>query len=181
MKLQNWLIFFVPKAALFFASVLCWFIIPVEIICLITGSVPVPISGNGISFTNDGLGYYYDRIMLYIPAIILTASIAYACWQLGMMLDSIENNKEFMDRNYKRLFNAGVCVIISDLVLLLFDVLNKNIVRHLLHASAANNTSLRQDEYSFSFTWLLVGCILMILAKAFKRGTEIQEDNELIK
>lgn len=179
MKLQNWLIYNLAKSVLFFASVLCLIIIPVEAIGLVAGRTLAFNTADGISFYHDGLNTFYDRIMLYVPAILITLTIGYACWQFAKILGSIENNKAFLDRNYKRLFNAGAWIIIADLALLVFDVMNHSVVRGALHISPATSPGLSSNENSFSLTWLVVGCILMILSKVFRKGSELQEDHDL--
>jgi hypothetical protein len=179
MKFQNWLIYNLAKSVLFFASVLCLIIVPVEVIGLVTGKTLGFDTVDGITFISDDLGSFYDRIMLYVPAILITLTVSYACWQFARILNSIENNKEFSDKNYKRLFNAGAWIIVVDLLLLVFDVMNHSVVRGVLHISPATSPGLTSDENSFSLTWLVVGCILMILSKVFRRGSELQEDHDL--
>jgi hypothetical protein len=181
MKLQNWLIFTFAKSVLFFAAVLSAIVIPVEIFTLFTDKTLTFESAAGfpLKVTPENLGFGYDRVMLLVPAILIVASIAYACWQFGMILHSVENNKEFLPRNYKRLLHAGASVIFADLLLLVFDILNNNVVRGILHVSPAKPIGLTNGENSFSFPWLLVGCIFMILAKVFKRGAELEEIHEL--
>jgi hypothetical protein len=179
MKIQNWLIYNLAKSVLFFASVLCLVIVPVEAIGLVSGKTLSFNTADGIIFYSDGLPSFYDRIMLYLPGILITLTVGYACWQFAKILNSIEKNKEFSDKNYKRLFNAAGWIISIDLLLLVFDVMNHSVVRGALHISPATSPGLTSDENSFSLTWLVVGCILMILSKVFRRGSELQEDHDL--
>jgi hypothetical protein len=177
MKLQNWLIFTGAKSALFFVAVIAAIVTPLEFLILITGRT-LGIQHEAFRSWLEKESTIYDRVMIFLPAVLLTSSIAYACWQIAMVLKNIENKKEFVSRNYKRLVNAGRCIIVTDLLLLVFDVFNNNTVRSLLHAGEASHP--KQEDFSFSLTGLLVGFLLIILAQVFKKGSQLHEDHTLM-
>jgi hypothetical protein len=180
MKIQNWLIYNLTKSVLFFAAVLSALIIPVELYLLITGrTIDLGVDSDTVISMNKVLAVGYDRVMLFVPALLICATVAYVCWQFGMMLDSIQKGNEFNYRNYKRLFHASAAIIIVDILLLAFDMLNNNLVRKVFNVLPTKAVGLSQDENAFSFTWLIAGCLLMMLAKVFRRGAELKEDQDL--
>ena len=182
MKLQNWLIYQVAKTALFVVAFLGAVVALTEIIALITGRAIGLVLGDGfpVTFEKDVYaGYaFYDRILAVLPGLLIAFGLTWSCWQLGKMLQSIEKNKQFYEPNYKRVYHAGACIILVNLLLLVVAALNNNLVRAALNAPAAKK-ELLQDGSGFSLAWLAVGCMFMILAKVFQRGTELQKDHDL--
>jgi hypothetical protein len=182
MRLQNLLIYHVAKTALFIGAFLTTLITLIYTIELFVGRTISFGSFDWItSKTKDGFyagQSFSDRLVFLLPGIIMGLTVAYVCWQLGKMLLSIQRNKQFHEPNYKRLFNSGVAIIISNLLLLIIGMMDNNAGKLIIDSTTQGKTVL-DDKLGFSWSWVAVGCIFMILAKVFQRGTELQKDHDL--
>ena len=139
---------------------------------------------------NEGKIFIYpvdfgDRIALNAPALLKLSLLSYCCWQIGMLLSIIAAGKAFPSRNYYRLRNAGIAIIVVCLFLYLFDLLSNRFNFFNIHFESTIEhfrqpfpTGL-QMKSSLEITWLVVGCIFIILSFAFKKGTELQQEQDL--
>lgn len=180
MKLQNLLIYHVAKTALFIVAFVGGLVALLEMIELFTGRTFTIGSADG--FGSDSGIYagrsFYDRLIFLLPGILIALTAAYVCWQLGKMLYSIQKNKQFYEPNYQRLFNSGASIVIVNILLLVISMLSSNAGKIVVD-STAGGKKIIGDDYSFTWSWVAVGCLLMILAKVFQKGSEIQEDHDL--
>jgi hypothetical protein len=180
MKLQNLLIYHVAKTALFLGAFMGTLIALIEITELFTGKT-LSFGTSGGFGLNDGLftnHSFYNRFMFLIPGILVIITLVYVCWQLGKMLHSIQKNKEFYEPNYKRLFNSGLSIIIVNILMLVIRLINNNAGKVVVD-SAGQGKKLIGGDFAFSWSWVAIGCLLMILAKVFQRGSQLQAENDL--
>jgi hypothetical protein len=181
MKLRNWLIYTLAKTALFVAAAFAGLVILVELTGLISGRTLGLGFGPGISvsFPADPRAAYplYDRLMSFLPELFIAVTAAYACWQIGKILKTVKTGNEFQLLNAKRLLNTGLFIVICDLFMILFSVLNSNLVRRKI--GQTTNNDLFTDSTGFSFSWLIVGFIMIILANVFRKGSELKQDHNL--
>jgi hypothetical protein len=182
MKLQNLLIYHVAKTALFIGAFMGSLIALIYIIELFVGkSISFGSADGFLGQSEDGFyagQSFGDRLVFLLPGIIMGLTVAYACWQLGKMLHSIHRNKQFHEPNYKRLFNSGAAIILSNILLLVIKLVDSNAGK-LITDSATEGKTVLDEGLGFSWSWIAVGCLFMILAKVFQRGTELQEDHDL--
>jgi hypothetical protein len=182
MKLQNFLIYHVAKTALFIGAFMGSLISLIYLIELFAGRSIAFGSTDG--FLNSSADGFYagqtfsDRLVFLLPGIIMGLTVAYVCWELGKMLLSVQKNKQFREPNYKRLFNSGAAIIISNILLLMIGLVNNNAGK-LITASTAQGKNVLDEGIGFSWAWVAVGCLFMILAKVFERGTELQKQEDL--
>jgi hypothetical protein len=181
MKLQNFLIYHVAKTALFIGAFMGSLISLIYLIELFAGRTVAFGSGGGFLGPEDGFyaGHSFgDRLVFMLPGIIMALTVAYVCWELGKMLFSIRRNRQFHEPNYKRLFNSGAAIIISNILLLIISLVNNNAGK-LITVSTAQGKNVLDEGIGFSWAWMAVGCLFMILAKVFERGTELQKQEDL--
>jgi hypothetical protein len=123
----------------------------------------------------------YSKILFILPLVLEMFFWGFCCWHFASFLDSIKSGESFIANNVKRLNKIGLAFIA-------FQVLNISFSYVLYHFSAGislkNNGFTILDfsgapDYSLSLTYSFIGVVILILAKAFKRGCQIQQEQDL--
>ena len=124
------------------------------------------------------------RLLLLLPTILYLSLLAFGAWQIGSLLNDILNGAAFTVNNYRRIRNIGWGVIAWQLILFtlqltcgywsVFVIFNSTIPDYHspLQLSAAYN-------YDLSLSWLTGGSILLIVAYAFRKGNQLQNEQDL--
>jgi Protein of unknown function (DUF2975) len=124
------------------------------------------------------------RVLLLSPLILFFSLIAFCAWQIARLLNDILAGNEFGNGNYTRLRNIGWGVIAYQLFLFLLQLAVENQVVFITFYSTIPNYRSPVDlvarpQIDCSFTWMIGGIILLILAYAFKKGHQLQLEQDL--
>ncbi len=123
------------------------------------------------------------RLRLLFPLFITVLVSAYCMWQIAFLLQSITKEAAFESINFKRLRSVGWAIIVYQLVL--FFVTSYHYMSFQISFASSiphyrSPITLSADTDSdFSVSWLLMGTAILILALAFKRGAELQQEQAL--
>ena len=126
----------------------------------------------------------YQRIVLMFPSIFLCLFISFTSWQLSKFLHCIQLGHAFKGTNYIRLRNIGLACLLFQLLLYVFDF-----VFHQYYIIINFNSTIPNWKSPFylsgspqansSLSYIIIGCIFLIIAKAFKEGNQIQQEQDL--
>ncbi len=125
------------------------------------------------------------RLLLVLPQILYFSLFAFSSRQIARLLKDILSGTAFSDSNYRRLRNIGWGVIAWQSVLIILYIVTMNWI------ALVNFHSTRPDfhlpvqlsqanlQYDVSLSWLIGGYVLLILAYAFKKGNQLQHEQDL--
>ena len=130
-------------------------------------------------------GTVADKFLFAVPEILKMLLAAFCSWQLAKLVSSIHKGRSFRKKSYARLSRIGVAMIVADLLLLVTDMLPARINSVAIDFSASipnyrfpfQTMGIRQGQ--FDLVLLLTGCLILIVAKAFQKGNELQGEQEL--
>jgi hypothetical protein len=145
------------------------------------------ISSNAFTIT-DAIVYInvkntFMKVMFILPQVLGMFFMGFCCWHFATLLQSISIEKSFSVDNFKRLNIIGFAFII-------FPFISVAIYFAAIHFSAGisilnnNNNYTIYDfsgspDYSFNFSYFFIGIAILIFGQAFKRGYQIQTEQEL--
>lgn len=123
-----------------------------------------------------------SRYLLYLPTLLELLLYGFAFGQFYKFLRAIQLGKSFDYTNYKRLSNIGFSLIGYQLFLYAYQ-LTQNYYVDLIFQSTLSNfrniINLNGVPEKYNFYYLIAGLIFIILAKAFKKGYQIQQEQDL--
>jgi hypothetical protein len=121
------------------------------------------------------------RLLFLSPILFATLVSGYCMWQMTLLLQSITKQSPFEKINFKRLRNVGYAIILYQIVLIVLSALFHLDIDIFLFSSTLRHpiSFTAHQESNFSLQWLLLGTAILILALAFKRGVELQEEQTL--
>ncbi len=127
---------------------------------------------------------FMSRLILIFPIILQMLLIAFCSWRLGAFLHFIQNDYSFDKSNYKRLRNIGWGLIVYNLVLFTFDFLLSRFTIIISTQSTNNNFQSPlhlsgNPDLHYGYLYFLGGCIFLILASAFNKGHQLQNEQDL--
>ena len=125
-----------------------------------------------------------QRYLLLLPAIFFLFVLSYCFWQVAKFLHFIQLKDFFNFINYKRLRNIGVCLLVYQLIMFIFDLLfNKYNVSIQFNSTISNWRSplylSGSPQSNSSIMYFIIGCCFLIAAKAFKDGNQIKQEQDL--
>lgn len=129
-----------------------------------------------------------SRLQLFIlslPSILQSAVLAYCAWQLAMLLAFIQSGESFITRNYRRLSKTGWAIVGLYIAMFFYEIALKQF--NSLYVSFSSTIPGYQQplsihatpENTIGITWLIAGCIILILASAFRKGSRLQHEQDL--
>ena len=123
-----------------------------------------------------------QKLLFSIPGILKFLVLGYCAWQLAMLLHFIEAGKDFRNINYRRLLKIGWAILLFEGFQFLFSLLQGRITWLNIDFSSSIPNYRQPFElaaYSsqaVSIGWLLAGAIALVIAKAFQKGSMLQEE-----
>ncbi len=125
-----------------------------------------------------------QRFKLLIPGLLICLFLSYALWNLARFLQDVQHGYIFNPLNYKRLRNIGISFLLLGLIMLIFDFFLANFSVGINFESTIKNWrspfyASGSLENNFSFSYLAIGLIFLILSSAFNQGNTLQQDKDL--
>ena len=128
---------------------------------------------------------FWDRILLSIPRILPLLLIAFCAWQLLQLIRAIDSGTSFTQSSPKRIAGIGWAILFTGLILFILDILQNSLASiSLSFSSTIPNYRVPFDATAYKegfpiFNWLVIGAIILIVAKAFKYGNQLQKYEDL--
>lgn len=127
---------------------------------------------------------FYNRGLLLLPQILFFFLVAYFCWQLACFLGNIQDGEMFTIGNYRKIRNMGLSVIGYQFLLFIVYLLENTYYVLVQYRSTIPNFRspielVAEADYHLGVSYLLAGCILLIVAKAFYKGHQLQQEQDL--
>jgi hypothetical protein len=127
----------------------------------------------------------FRRFLYLFPRILQLLLIAWCTLQLSLVLQFVKKDQSFRKNNYKRLFRMGAAIVIVESLLFAWGYLINALtdIEKEFVASVDHLWSVELDmrlSSHFNFEWLIAGCVLIVLSKAFLKGDALQEDSDLM-
>jgi|GEM_PF-1542769 len=125
-----------------------------------------------------------ERSILVLPLIFLLLLMSYCFWQFALFLQYIQSGSSFDVSNYNRLRNVGLALLSYNFLLIIFS-------HYFSHFSILISfTSSKPDfrspfhlsgtpDLDYEISYALAGFVFLILASAFKKGNQLQQENDL--
>lgn len=120
-----------------------------------------------------------DRFLLLLPDILKTLVFAFMAWQIAVILSMIRAGHSFRVAINKRLVRTGWAAIGSFLILTAYDMLYRPFEYYAMYSATGEKVSSVYPDAQNSFSWLIAGCILIILSLAFEKGESLQQEQDL--
>ena len=124
------------------------------------------------------------RLLLVLPMILSFSLFAFGARQLARLLRAILSGAAFTDSNYRRLRNIGWGIIAWQSILFILQavffnwtvLINFNSTTPDFHSPFSFSVAY---QYDLSFYWVIAGSMLLILAYAFRKGNQLQKEQDL--
>lgn len=125
-----------------------------------------------------------SRGILILPLILLLLISSFCLWQLGMFLHYIQSGESFDLSNYKRIKNIGLGLLVYNFLLWGLDMLfpHFSVVTNFESTAPGFRSPVvlaGQPALEYGLNWFLAGCLFLILASAFKKGHQLQKEQDL--
>jgi hypothetical protein len=126
------------------------------------------------------------RLLVSLPQLLSWLIVTFCAWQLFFLMRDIIKGQVFRRKGYRRLAMIGTAMIMLQVVLfLLSECPPYRGSISVMFNSTASNYHIPVDLFaiprsSFDLKWLAVGCIVLILAKGFEKGDELQQEQDLM-
>lgn len=123
--------------------------------------------------------YQYDRIHFLSITVLMLIIAGFKAFLFYLIVKLVHDKK----LNVTQPFNKDVCQFIFNFMYLtigiaIFSSWGKNYTNWLLAKNIAM-PSLEALQFNGADIWLFMGIVLLVIAQIFKRGLELQEENEL--
>jgi hypothetical protein len=180
MRLNNWLVYSFAKNGLIVLSFIIVAFAVVELVSVFFGYTIVAGFGSGFHFNWEQDPVAPDslsrRLLFMLPGVIVFVVAAYCLLQVAFLLQNIHRGDAFRKQNFRKLSKIGVAILLTNLLLMVFGLLQLPVV-----TGARNDIdpALLKDQPAFSLVWVLVGCICLLLAHAFRTGARLQREADL--
>jgi hypothetical protein len=127
---------------------------------------------------------FYNRGLLIAPLVFFLALLSFVFWQLAFFIDNIQRGEMFIPANYKRLRNMGVSILVYEALVFIIYLLENSYRILINYQSTIPNfrppvSLVAEPDYHIGWSYLIAGCIILILAKAFQKGYTLQQDQAL--
>jgi hypothetical protein len=126
-----------------------------------------------------------QKILFSLPNILPLLVIFWTCWQLSLILQSIYRGESFVFSNYKRFLKIGYAIVVLQGIYIAMSIWLYDL-KEMQMKFTSNIPNYRQPFDAtiypiplYSLPWLAVGCLIIILSYAFRKGSYIQEDHDL--
>ena len=152
------------------------------------GEAKVRIGGSKINSITAFLNTkdFKIRVLFHLPVILEFLVWAFLCFQLARLLDSIQAGVFFDKKHFSKIFISGIAIILVQVILFIISIFQNDYFQNL-HVSFESTiphfrAPVSLDAYhlnNFDGKWFLIGCILVIIASAFKNGYKLKKEQEL--
>lgn len=125
-----------------------------------------------------------EKSILVLPLIFLLLLILYCFWQFALFLQNIQSGSSFDVSNYKRLINIGLALLSYNFLLIIFNhyFSHFSILISFTSSKPGFRSPFHQSgtpDLDYEISYALAGFVFPILASAFKKGNQLQQDNDL--
>jgi hypothetical protein len=122
-----------------------------------------------------------DRLVLSLPRILTLLLVAFCSWQLFRLISAIHSGSSFTQSSPKRIASIGWAVLVTATSLFILDSLQNSVDFISLDFSSTIpnyrmpfQTTAYKDGFS-QWHWLIGGAIILLVAKAFGYGNQLQK------
>jgi len=126
-----------------------------------------------------------DRLVLSLPGILTLLLIAFCSWQLLRIVNAIHSGNSFNQSSVKKIAGIGWAILVTFLLLFILDSLQNSVASVSLDFSSTipnYRMPFQATAYKKSFShwdWLIGGAIILLVAKAFRYGNQLQKQEDL--
>lgn len=125
-----------------------------------------------------------QRFSLVFPKVLFGLIFAFFFLQFARFLHAIYSGNVFNNRNFKRLQNIGLSLILAQFLSFIFSLFFNQFNVTIRYESTIKNWRSPlyisgSIENDFDFTYFIVGIIFLILSKAFKNGYLLKNEQDL--
>ena len=117
-----------------------------------------------------------ERVVDALPNLLIAAIIIIVSWFVLRLLDDLRRGKPFSASNFRRVRKVAALVGIGAIVVSFFDSVSN--AQLLINRVPANPDMEVVFSMSVPIAWLAAMLLLLVVAEAFRRGTELQDDVE---
>ncbi len=127
---------------------------------------------------------FQARSLLLLPQCLFFLLLAYFSWQLAFFIDNIRQGKIFTKTNYLKLRNLGFSLLAFEILMFIIYIWGKQFYISLQFKSTLTNFQnpifmIANPNYHLGWGYFLAALFIMIIAKAFYTGYQIQHDQDL--
>ncbi|HEY0355574.1 MAG TPA: DUF2975 domain-containing protein [Flavisolibacter sp.] len=125
-----------------------------------------------------------EKWIYMLPYILYLFLFAWSAWQLSRLLNQVVKGDAFRRANHLRLARIAYGFIIVQFIFLVLDRLKSTSSYFYQPVSSMENyhSPVKMHfilDSHFSFLWLAMGCIMLIVSMAWKDGSRLQEEEDL--
>jgi hypothetical protein len=124
---------------------------------------------------------FRDKMVLSLPRILPLLLIAFCSWQLLQLVRAIHSGVSFTQSSPKRIASIGWAILLTALLLFILDLLQNSVTTIWLNFSSTipkYRMPFEVSAYKEGFSeleWLFAGAIILLVAKAFSYGNQLQK------
>ncbi len=125
---------------------------------------------------------FKERAIFMFPNILGGLLMSFCLWQLATFLQYIRIGSSFDASNHKRLRKIGLALITYNVIMILFDLYFSGFSVRVNIASELGSKPFYLSgtpDLSYGYLYFYAGCIFIILSSAFKKGNQLQEEQDL--
>ncbi len=120
-----------------------------------------------------------QRLLLMLPLILKVLTFAFVAWQIAVLLSRVRAGESFSTSNNKHLLRSGWLILGVYLTLTAYEIFYHPFESYSLITFSGESFSDFHPDQQVGFSWLVVGCIFIILSLAFRKGEKLQEEQDL--
>lgn len=120
-----------------------------------------------------------QRFLLLLPAILKVLTFSFVAWQIAVLLSTVRAGESFSTENNKRLLRSGWLILGIYLFLTVYEIFYQPFGAYTMHTFSGEMVTDIYPDQQVSFSWLVVGCIFIILSLAFRKGETLQQEQDL--
>ena len=124
---------------------------------------------------------FWDRLVLSLPRILPLLLIAFCSWQLLQLVRAIHSGSAFTQSSPQRIARIGWAILVTALLLFILDLL-PNTVNTIFFDFSSTIPNYRMPfqltAYKEGFSeleWVFAGAVVLLVAKAFSYGNQLQK------
>lgn len=153
-----------------------------------TSSSGIAMDSSVLSSQIDQMTFYLkarnrgERFVLFLPDLLIGLLYIFCAWHVSKLMRDIVHGNAFKNPNYKRLQAMGLALVfvqLSFFVLGHFWPYTGSFTIHFVSNQLTKAIPLQISASAgnpFELRWLLLGCIVWILAKGFREGKDLQRE-----
>ena len=124
---------------------------------------------------------FRDRLVLSLPRILPLLLIAFCSWQLLQLVRAIHSGSAFTQSSPQRIARIGWAMLVTALLLFVLNLLQSNVNTIFFDFSSTIPNyrmpfELTAHKEGFSeLEWVFAGAVILLVAKAFSYGNQLQK------